>query len=305
MTWVTKYPDTEPLVTIPAGAHDRYHKLAGSFEALPTAEVPAETAWLSIQADRLAGLRLTERDMRTIRHLQIESRSLRALELPMAPALESLELRCGLLEALPASVVWPRLRSLYIKGARLTALPATLGGASLKKVYLGACHLLAQLPDEPDPWLTVRDLNLSGCALSTLPTWFERLDALTHCSLSENRLSDPAALGPLWGCRSLQGLALRMNNLPSLPEEIGLLTALKDLSVDINPIGEIPDSLARCADLEVLLLAHTGLSTIPTALAQMAKLKFVDVTGTRITVAQAKAWREQHGRRTRFVTSDT
>jgi Leucine-rich repeat (LRR) protein len=303
MTWVTQYPETEPLVARPARAFDAYHEVASDLESLAAATIPRGTIWLSVTADRLVEARIGVEALQTVKYIRIHSRSLRYLDLPRAPVLEALELSCPVLERLPEAPLWPRLRSLYVKDAAIARLPATLGGARLKRAYLGGCHGLEALPQQGDEWLSVRDLNLYGCGLASLPAWFEALTALTHCNLSQNRLSDPDSLKPLWRCTSLKGLALGLNRLPSLPEEVGALRSLKDLSLGCNPIESLPEGLAGCTALEVLLISHTKLATIPPVLAALPRLKHVEVMGTPIRAAEATAFKRQHGTRTTFLTS--
>ena len=304
MTWVTEYAETEPSVAIPAPAFEAYRELAGDFEVLDLSSVPSGTLWLSIKSHRLVEARFTADDLRTVKVLRIISDSLRSLDLPQAPALEALELRCPSLAQLPPAPAWPRLKSLYIANAQFDHLPSTLGGARLKKVFLGGCHHLTALPQDRSAWLAVRDLNLHGCGLASLPDWFQALSSLTHCSLAENRFADPDALKPLWRCTSLKGLGLRLNGFHAVPEEIGELSQLKDLVIESNPIAALPGGLSGCAALEVLLMSYTKLSTIPPVLAALPKLKHVEAMGTGIRADDAKAFKKQHGLRTTFLAKN-
>lgn len=152
----------------------------------------------------------------------------------------------------------------------------------------------------------VRDLNLPGIGLSSIPSDISRLSKLEVLDLAENGLSGPLpqALGSLPELRELRleengfsgGLPEEWENLAKLthlnlsgspltmPEGLpakllAKLTSMEDLQFSGAKIPKVPYHVCCMKDLSVLVMSDCGVTTIDDAIAECEALAIVIFSG--------------------------
>ncbi|RSK44596.1 leucine-rich repeat-containing protein kinase family protein [Hymenobacter perfusus] len=146
---------------------------------------------------------------------------------------------------------------------------------------------------------TLEVLNLSGNALSELPTDLGRLRRLRILFCSDNRFTHvPEVLGQCLALemvgfkanqiRTLPGpalppmlrwLILTDNQLEALPPELGQCRQLQKLMLAGNRLRELPPEMAHCHNLELLRLAANQLTTLPDWLLRLPRLTWLAYAG--------------------------
>jgi Leucine-rich repeat (LRR) protein len=164
---------------------------------------------------------------------------------PPSPKLESLNLRCTLVEALPDLAKNPNLSSIHITDAPLTQLPNDLGELQLlEEVHVSKCPNLTELPDSICRLAKLKTLEVYDTGLAAVPDRIGDLTALRRLVLGSdgsNRLT--AVPDSLCDIEKLHLLWLANNQLESLPARIGALKSLQYLSVNHNNLTSLPDSV--------------------------------------------------------------
>jgi len=117
----------------------------------------------------------------------------------------------------------------------------------------------------------VKELDLSGKSLTTLPAEIGQLTELRLLDLRYNQLSSlPGEIGQL---TNLQILYLENNQLSSLPEEIGQLTNLQTLYLKNNQLSSLPGEIGQLTNLRSLDLRYNQLSSLPGEIGQLTNLQ--------------------------------
>ena len=102
---------------------------------------------------------------------------------------------------------------------------------------------LVSMPSALSQMSTLRDLNIMGMGLTSVPFLSERLTHLLKLSLEHNSINEvPSFIGNL---TNLQRLALCGNRITSIPSSLGQLTMLEAFLLRGNVITSVPSSLAR------------------------------------------------------------
>ncbi len=142
-------------------------------------------------------------------------------------------------------------------------------------------------------------LDLSDCALSTLPDDFGRLHRLRALFCMGNRferlpaaMSDCAALSQIGfrraGVREVPGealppklrwLILTDNQIARLPDALGERPALQKVMLAGNRLSELPASLAQAHNLELLRLSANCFERLPDWLAELPSLAWLSWSG--------------------------
>ena len=139
-------------------------------------------------------------------------------------------------------------KALLLNGLRLQSIPE-----SLREL---ASHL--------------KELNLSGNDLESLPDWLGELTHLQELFLDGNQLSTvPASLGQL---ANLQELRLHRNRLIVVPEALGNLGRLEELHLDGNQLRTLPEALGKLRSLKKLLIYDNQLAVLPESLGSLVQL---------------------------------
>lgn len=109
----------------------------------------------------------------------------------------------------------------------------------------------------------LRELDLSGNELQSLPKEIERLRFIETCNLGKNHFSDvPLVLGSL---PQLTKLLLFHNHLADLSRSVTFskLTHLRVLNLNHNSITQLPASIGQMIHLEIFTAEHNQLRELP------------------------------------------
>ena len=127
---------------------------------------------------------------------------------------------------------------------------------------------------------SLKILNLSGNALSSLPDELPRLHKLEVIFCSDNQFTHvPEVLGR---CAQLQIIGFKANQIQYLPAA-ALPPALRWLILTGNQLNQLPDELGHCSQLEKLMLAGNQLSALPESLAQLQQLALLRISANQFT----------------------
>ncbi len=72
-------------------------------------------------------------------------------------------------------------------------------------------------------------------------------------------------------------LALRWNQLSSLPSEIGSLSALQRINLDYNHLKSLPSEIGNLVNLKVLHLCDNELESLPSGFSKLNNLQYLDL----------------------------
>ena len=82
---------------------------------------------------------------------------------------------------------------------------------------------------------------------------------------------------------NLQYLFLSSNEITSLPDSIGNISALQELDLSYNQLNSLPDSLTNITGLRELSLSYNQLSSLPENLGNINSLQLLNVSGNQLT----------------------
>jgi len=92
---------------------------------------------------------------------------------------------------------------------------------------------------------------------------------------------------------TVRTLDLRVNELTTLPESIGLLQDLKVLELAHNQLTTLPESIGLLQDLGRLGLAHNHLTTLPESIGLLPSLISLNLTRNYLTIASIQLYNER------------
>jgi len=178
------------------------------------------------------------------------------------------------------------LTLLDLSNNSIRSLPEEMGTQlkSLTHLYLRNNRLESE--DFPKDFgmmkVTLRDLNLSGNNLTTLPPSLLGLSALRNLFIGGNRLLRlPRGINQL---KKLKVFYLGGNRLRQLPEEIGQLTHLVALILSDNMLDCLPDSLSDLKKLQCLQIHKNRLTTLPHDLVLLKSLRELSLRDNPLVV---------------------
>lgn len=87
---------------------------------------------------------------------------------------------------------------------------------------------------------------------------------------------------PLSCPNTLKKLVMDHNRMSTLPDIVGVLTALVELNLSHNSIRTLPFSMRFLVSLETLNLSYNKLRTIPLELTMLGNLKVLDISHNRL-----------------------
>ena len=168
----------------------------------------------------------------------------------------------------------------------------------LKKIVTWVRGFKINLPQNPDDIKTITRLDLSGKAITKIPSEIECLESLAEINLSYNGIKElPKELGKLKNLRSLnlgynmfqdvpevifsfsqlEVLNLEANHVKKIPKEIEKLRNLANLNLFANQIPEIPEEFCSLDHLMRLNLALNQISKLPLGFEKLDKLVELDL----------------------------
>ncbi|VDD75938.1 unnamed protein product [Mesocestoides corti] len=110
--------------------------------------------------------------------------------------------------------------------------------------------------------------------------WWE-MEPIQRLNLSANTIKELPGPG-LAQLDTLVSLDVRDNELTTLPEEIALLTQLKQLFLSSNKLTCLPGALSQLHGLVLLDAAHNLLTELPSGLEALVDLEKLDVSDNRL-----------------------
>ena len=182
--------------------------------------------------------------------------------------------------------LFTRLESIYIQKHKFTWLPKEIGNLkNLKELNLPLGNL-ESLPPQIGNLKNLEELKLENNKLRTLPKEIGLCKNLKKIVLDENIIESlPKEIGDL---KKLEKIYIRadvetVQNLTSLPKEIGLCTNLTDLYLARNKLTSIPKEIGDLKNLEFLGLTQNKLTSIPKEIGLCKKLKYLGLSGNNLT----------------------
>jgi Protein tyrosine and serine/threonine kinase len=150
--------------------------------------------------------------------------------------------------------------------------------AGIKRLDL-SCGLTEFADEIFDLADTLKILNLSGNALSSLPDDLHRLHKLRVIFCSDNLFTElPAALGQ---CDQLEMIGFKANRIKHIPAA-ALPKKLRWLILTDNQIAELPNELGLCTQLQKLMLSGNQLDSLPD-LSHCVRLELLRIAANRFT----------------------
>ena len=112
---------------------------------------------------------------------------------------------------------------------------------------------------------SLRELNLSGNRIETIPPEIQQMERLTRLLLSDmahTLTGVPKELGDL---KNLEYLNLHDTNLHEVPKELGKLANLRELVLSKNWLLEVPKEFGGMNKLETLNVRNNPMLSVPRA----------------------------------------
>jgi tetratricopeptide (TPR) repeat protein len=134
---------------------------------------------------------------------------------------------------------------------------------------LCACSKLTKIREIRNSGAT--DLDVSCCALDSVPAEIGRLANLVSLDLSVNNIS--VLPQDIWRLKNLKSLNLGWNKIRCVPPEISKLTALEELILSGNAIDSLPKEMSALKNLKKLELSWTNISAIPPEFSNLSNLR--------------------------------
>ena len=151
-----------------------------------------------------------------------------------------------------------------------------LQGSKHLKLACGLKHFPAEIFDLAD---TLETLDLSGNALSDLPSDLTRLKKLRIIFCSSNQFTHlPEVLGE---CQNLSMIGFKANQISHIPERAIPSKTLRWFIVTDNALQTVPSALGDCSKLQKLMLAGNQLSTLPESMANCRALELLRISANQ------------------------
>ncbi|TYZ67841.1 hypothetical protein PybrP1_004921 [[Pythium] brassicae (nom. inval.)] len=217
-----------------------------------------------------------------LRTLALEKNKLRQLSDDIAAfrQITELYLRENNLSGLPSAIgKFAKLESLYLEDNRISedGIPDEL--ADLAESLVGLCmhrnlltltlleelylneNQLERLPDEIGLLVNLKELDVPGNRLVTLPASLSHLSKLEILHAEGNQLAKlPKGLG---GLESLRKVYLQNNQLTKLHASLGRCAKLEILNAEDNRLSKVAKRIGDLPTLKHLLLANNQITELP------------------------------------------
>ena len=210
--------------------------------------------------------------MHALKLLNLSSNALTEIPTTLGSAcakLSVLSIDDNFITTLPNSLVQLKsLNSLSCENNKLVTLPegllsmGSLGVLMLRENDIPFYRALsADLPSSNGSFLHLSTLDMSSCALESIPDLSNQLN-LTVLKLAHNTIGTiPLEVKHLTNLRILD---LSFNDIQVLPPAVlEGLTSLVELNADNNALSYLPSEIVKCCALRSLSLCHNKLSNLP------------------------------------------
>ncbi|XP_017780178.1 PREDICTED: E3 ubiquitin-protein ligase LRSAM1-like isoform X1 [Nicrophorus vespilloides] len=140
-------------------------------------------------------------------------------------------------------------------------------------------HKLYLARENPEPVF-----DISDCSVNNVPSGIYSLCRVflkEQLNMSFNNLTSLSGGGNLRDLHILQVLSLNNNAFTHLPEEIQLLTNLKELYIQNNQIKKLPSTICQLLNLIVLNVSNNLLTELPRETGNLNKLRLLDLQGNK------------------------
>lgn len=132
-------------------------------------------------------------------------------------------------------------------------------------------RLLLQVGDLP----RLQRVELTACALDTMPLFLTHLPVLRYLDLRVNALSMIPDTIQTW--RQLDTLLLSRNRLRKLPDFLPQLKQLRMLAIQSNQLQYLPDRLGNLDSLRQFAIGDNALRVLPPSLSQLRQLQSLTI----------------------------
>ncbi len=126
----------------------------------------------------------------------------------------------------------------------------------------------------------IKNIDLSGNNLNTLPKQIADLENLSVLNLSDNQIEDfPNDILKL---KKLEVLLLGNNKIREIPQKISSLENLKILDLSKNQVANLPAELEELNNIEAIFLNGNELKIFPPVITELTNLKALDISENKI-----------------------
>ncbi len=158
--------------------------------------------------------------------------------------------------------------------ARLKA--GKLQGTKQLKLCCGLTEFPQEIFDLAD---SLEILDLTGNALSTLPSDLHRLTKLRILFCSSNQFTHlPEVLGE---CQNISMIGFKANKIRYIPECAIPIATLRWLILTDNALEAVPNALGECRQLQKLMLAGNQLTALPSSMANCHALELLRISANQ------------------------
>lgn len=158
--------------------------------------------------------------------------------------------------------------------ARLKA--GKLQGIKQLKLCCGLTEFPQEIFDLAD---SLEILDLTGNALSTLPSDLYRLNKLRILFCSSNQFTQlPEVLGK---CQNLSMIGFKANQIRHIAESAIPTATLRWLILTDNALKIVPNALGECGQLQKLMLAGNQLTALPDSMANCRALELLRISANQ------------------------
>ncbi len=158
--------------------------------------------------------------------------------------------------------------------ARLKA--GKLQGTKQLKLCCGLTEFPQEIFDLAD---SLEILDLTGNALSTLPSDLNRLKKLRILFCSSNQFTQlPEVLGE---CQNLSMIGFKANQIRHIAENAIPTATLRWLILTDNALEAVPNALGECRQLQKLMLAGNQLTALPSSMANCHALELLRISANQ------------------------
>ena len=178
-----------------------------------------------------------------------------------------------------------RPKAFHYAQKHLRSLPPSIG-------HLSACKTLRELdlfgnelhslPDEIEKLTFIEICNLGNNHFGNIPNVLAAWTRLRKLLLFQNQLGDLSSCVTLSALTNLRILNLNHNAITQLPPTIAALVHLEVLTLDHNQLRELPQAIGSCTNLVELRLGYNQLRKLPLELGCLLKLKHLIVHRNRL-----------------------